>query len=227
MAKEMDLDKNGITRSRLRDVAAEKLSKLQDTPQELKEKTQEEIIHELQVHQIELEMQNETLREYQQALQEAHDRYIDLYDYAPVGYFTVDKKGTIHEANLTATSLLGVDRVLLVEKNSALEPLMSIADARNYYQPINGSDYAINPPMKLPGEERYLYLFRNIEALSGNMVICTLSQGRGGFDISKFKSFVPRQGAFVQAIGKIVSLQKGLTVIGKELFFVVIDPDFF
>jgi TPR repeat protein len=113
------------------------------------------------------------------------------------------------------------------EKNSALEPLMSIADARNYYQPINGFDYAINPPMKLPDEERYLYLFGNIETLSGNTVICTLSQGRWGFDISKFKSFVPRQGAFVQAIGKIVSLQKGLTVIGKELFFVVIDPEFF
>ena len=105
---------------------------------------------------------------------------LTLYDYAPIGYLTVDNKGTIHEANLTATHLLGVDRVLLVEKNSALEPLMSIADARNYYQPINGSDYAINPPMKLPGEERYLYLFRNIEALSGNTVILyPISRTRG------------------------------------------------
>ncbi len=58
MAKEMDLDKNGITKSRFRVVAEEKLSKLRDATQNLNEKTPEEIIHELQVHEVELETQN-------------------------------------------------------------------------------------------------------------------------------------------------------------------------
>jgi hypothetical protein len=75
-----------------------------------------DVVHELQVHQIELEMQNEELTEAHLALQLAHDKYIDLYDYAPVGYITVDNKGIIHEANLTATHLMGINRASLVGK---------------------------------------------------------------------------------------------------------------
>jgi PAS domain S-box-containing protein len=75
-----------------------------------------DVVHELQVHQIELEMQNEELSEAHLALQAAHDKYIDLYDYAPVGYLTVDNKGTVNEANLTATHLLGINRASLVGK---------------------------------------------------------------------------------------------------------------
>ena len=59
MVKKTDLDKNRINKGRLRDVAEKKLGKSPDVAQETKEKTPEEIIHELQVHQIELEMQNE------------------------------------------------------------------------------------------------------------------------------------------------------------------------
>jgi PAS domain S-box-containing protein len=120
MTDKVEPEDSGKTTSSLRDVAEKKLGKSFDMPQELKEKTPKEIIHELHVHQFELEIQNETLREAQQALQEAHDRYIDLYDYAPIGYLTVDKKGTIHEANLTATHLLGVDRMSLIGKPLSL-----------------------------------------------------------------------------------------------------------
>jgi len=71
-------------------------------------------LHELRVHQIELEMQNEELLRAQAALDASRERYFDLYDLAPVGYCTVGEKGVILEANLTAATLLGAERGALV-----------------------------------------------------------------------------------------------------------------
>jgi PAS domain S-box-containing protein len=71
------------------------------------------VIHELQTHQVELELQNEDLREAQLALTEAHDRYVDLYDFAPVGYVTLDGAGKVIEANLRAAELLAQPRAEL------------------------------------------------------------------------------------------------------------------
>jgi signal transduction histidine kinase len=71
-------------------------------------------LHELQVHQIELEMQNQELRLAQAELDAARARYLDLYDLAPVGYVTLSDQGLILEANLTVATLLGVSRGALV-----------------------------------------------------------------------------------------------------------------
>jgi PAS domain S-box-containing protein len=74
------------------------------------------LFHELRVHQVELEMQNEELRRAQEELEASRARYFDLYDLAPVGYVTLSEQGLILEANLTIVSLLGVTRDALVRQ---------------------------------------------------------------------------------------------------------------
>ena len=103
--------------SELRRRAEKKFAIEADSTELLSEMSPEKIaslIHELQVHQIELKMQNEELRSIQDELEKTRNKYSHLYDFAPIGYFTVNPKGIIHEANLTIASMLGADRSALI-----------------------------------------------------------------------------------------------------------------
>ncbi len=105
-----------LKQNRLRQKAE---SSLVATGAQVKKMTAEEaqeLVHELQVHQIELEMQNEELRQAQLELEEARDRYATLFDHTPVGYVTLNERGNILETNLTFCHLLGVPRSELLRK---------------------------------------------------------------------------------------------------------------
>ena len=77
---------------------------------------EKEILHELRVHQVELELQNEELRRANVEIDSVRARYFDLYDMAPVGYCTLSDKGLILEANFTAAAMLGVPRGTLIKQ---------------------------------------------------------------------------------------------------------------
>ncbi len=98
------------------------------------------VLHELQVHQIELELQNEELRASQTELDAARSRYFDLYDLAPIGYLTVGEDGLIVEVNLAAAALLGASRRHLVRQ--PLSQFIDHGDQPTYYllrrQLLNG-----------------------------------------------------------------------------------------
>ncbi len=100
----------------LRRRAEKVLQEQAEEPRKLAAEDVQSLIHELRTHQIELEMQNEELRRAQIELEGSRNRYSDLYDFAPVGYFTFDKNGLIIEVNLTGASKLGVERQFLIKK---------------------------------------------------------------------------------------------------------------
>lgn len=74
----------------------------------------EALLNELLIHKVELEVQLEELKRANVAMEEARDRYLDLYDFSPVGYLTITRVGLVSQLNLTAAGLLGVDRLQLL-----------------------------------------------------------------------------------------------------------------
>ena len=111
--EEKNTDTLDSTRS-LRDDAEKELAHTHKPSPEMKGQTPGQLIHELRVHQIELETQAEDLRKSKIALEESRDKFIDLYDFAPLGYLTLNDKALITEVNLTGATLLGTERNNLI-----------------------------------------------------------------------------------------------------------------
>jgi two-component system, cell cycle sensor histidine kinase and response regulator CckA len=120
-----------VLREQAEKIAQDKAGRVLEDLDSLSPANAQRVLHDLQVHQIELELQNEELRQAQDALEASRSRYFDLYDLAPVGYFTLNENGLILEANLTGATLLGVARGALVRQ--PLSRFMAGDDADNYH----------------------------------------------------------------------------------------------
>ena len=117
----MNEEQNLTDAQMLRKKAEEKLNATQDQTHIMeKEIDEKRLVHELQVHQIELEMQNEELRQANERAEAALKKYTMMYDFAPMGYFTLDKNGIICELNFTAAEILGERRFSLINNSLRL-----------------------------------------------------------------------------------------------------------
>ena len=92
-------------------IKAREIAKNRSYP--IKDLSKDELIEELRIHQIELELQNEELRESQMKLTDSQNKYFDLYNFSPVGIFNLDKNGIILDVNLSGATLLGAERLKL------------------------------------------------------------------------------------------------------------------
>jgi diguanylate cyclase (GGDEF)-like protein len=114
-----------------------------------------ELVHELEVYQTELEIQNDELRSAQQELSRLHREYEDLYEFAPCGYITVDPKGLITRCNLSGVSLLGCVRSNL--KYKALSGFVSRQSQKDYFAALKRAGETgelQSEELKLVGENR-------------------------------------------------------------------------
>ncbi|MEX0982356.1 MAG: PAS domain-containing protein [Bacteroidales bacterium] len=118
----MNIEKQDLTDAEMLRKKAEEKLKLEQkrVAKSNLENDTKKLLHELQVHQIELEMQNEELREANETAEAALKKYTMLYDLAPMGYFTLDEDGRICDLNFTGAELLGDKRYSLVNSNFKL-----------------------------------------------------------------------------------------------------------
>jgi hypothetical protein len=113
-------EKNLTDAQNLRIRAEEKLKEKKKEDKPVIEADAKKLLHELEVHQIELEMLNEELREANETAETALKKYTILYDFAPLGYFTLEKDASISELNFTGAEMLGEKRFSLINSNFKL-----------------------------------------------------------------------------------------------------------
>ena len=163
-------------RQRAEGIAREKATRIPENIESLSVEAARQMLHELRVHQIELEMQNEELRRAQTELNAARARYFDLYDLAPVGYCTLSEQKLILEANLTAATLLGVARGALVKQ--PITRFIFKQDQDLYYKHLkqlfeSGEPQACELRMvKMDGDPVWVGLEATVSQDAGGMPVC-------------------------------------------------------
>ena len=186
---------------------AETRVRLNHPPQPEDLNTEQHLIHELRVHQVELEMQNEELREAQLALAVTRDRYFDLYDLAPVGYCTINEFGLIKEANLTAASLFGMTRCVLIKQPISRRILKEDQDIY----------YLHHKQLMTNGESQSFDLRMLNEEGTSLWTHFTMSLGRDHDGVSELRAVISDISQRKEAEIRSALLQKDLEEKNKEL----------
>jgi PAS domain S-box-containing protein len=162
------------------------------------------LLHELQVHQVELEIQNEDLRRAQVALEEAQARHVDLYDFAPVGYLTLDAKGLVAEANQTAAGMLNVDRGSLVGKRFAPFVGGDSATWRRFLHVVARSSDSANLNMPIQREDGSVF--------DGHLVCQHRAEGADGGSVRVVLSDVSEQRGLEEKLGESRKAEEAMAV---------------
>jgi len=154
-------DEKKKSRDNGRTLAEERLRKGYAGPTHPPECAPDALIEECNTHQIELELQNEQLRKAQTELGASHQRFRELYDFAPVGYFSLDKHARIMDVNLTGTKMLGIYRARLINRD--LRSFV-ITEDRNRFDEFISQLAAGNPEhscdLRISSPENYFFYAR-------------------------------------------------------------------
>jgi PAS domain S-box-containing protein len=211
--------------SQLREQAEARLTAERTRIKSPAERPGEKSLHELQVYQIELEMQNEALRQCQIDLEGSRDRYIDFYDYAPVGYLTLSDRGLIAEINLTGTEMLGMDRSRLLKRRFSLSVTARDRDRwQKHFTSALSQDAKLNCEVTLSRPDGSqidvrldsLRLTREDKAPMLRLVLTDVTerkQVQGALDVS------------VQFSNSLIGfMQDGLSVVDEDGVHLVVNP---
>ncbi|MBN2274698.1 MAG: hypothetical protein JXK95_10225 [Bacteroidales bacterium] len=179
--KELDLTNAKMLRKKAEEKLKEKQKK---ADQPVIESDVKKLMHELQVHQIELEMQNEELQEAYNTAETALKKYTMLYDFAPMGYFTLDSEGSILDLNFTGAEMLGDKRFSLLDSNFKLfisEDSLPVFN--NFFSKIYTSDTKESCEVMLGYDKKALCYVYMEGIVIGDDRMCLLSV----VDISEFR----------------------------------------
>jgi len=174
----MNIENNSLTDTQLLRMKAEAQLKLKEKNNEEieSESDTKKLLHELQVHQIELEMQNEELRESNESTELALKKYTMLYDLAPMGYFTLDQNGNINELNFTGAEMLGERRFSLINTNFKLFVSDESKDTFNdFFKNVFLSNYKESCEVKLGYNNKTLCKVYIEGVVTGDDKNCLLS----------------------------------------------------
>jgi signal transduction histidine kinase len=153
-------------RDLLRKKAERILSQKEDSFRKMPVEDIKRVIHELDVYQVELDMQNDELRKAQGEIEQSRAKYVGLYDFSPVGYFTLTAAGRIEEVNLTGAKLLGTERTKLVKRDFRSFIMREfISEFESHRLEVLASDQVKKCELKLKTNDE-VALYVSLESLS-------------------------------------------------------------